>query len=405
MSLAGPPPPIARDCVNLNRFLPHPLLFDPRTLEPLAPGDLSAMMPPSLAGMELSRAPRIELPGPVALALSEFRPTPLRRAARFEAALGTRAEIYVKDEGESPTGNHKASSAFLVAYLCARDGIETITTETTGNWGIALAAAARRFGIKAVCFLDSRSHESRPDRKRAMEACGARVTIVPVPRRGKGALLLLTADEALRATAGMRKAAYVFGSVFNYFIAPQTIAGIEAKAGLDASGRAPDVIVGSCGGGANLLGTAAPFLVDRVRGLSRVEVVAAEAVGCPILSRGRFGLRTVDTIGRFPALRTYGIPGVSGSDYLGGLGSTIVAAAAAHFHSEGLIRAERVSAPEARAAARLFRATEGRWVALESAHAIAAAARIASAAERAKVILVGVSAGGGDRRLLARAGR
>ena len=58
--------------------------------------------------------------------LTNYRETPLFRARNFEKAIGTTCEIYIKDEGKTPSGNHKMNSAYLIAYLCAKDGIRTI---------------------------------------------------------------------------------------------------------------------------------------------------------------------------------------------------------------------------------------------------------------------------------------
>src|SRR4030042_257283 len=119
-------------------------LFDPLTEREMNVTDLSKVLPRSLAEMELSKEKFIPIPAEIAAIYSTYRPTPLFRARRFEKAIGTSCEIYIKNEGTSPSGNHKTNSAYLIAYLCKRDGIKLISTETTGNWGLALAMADRK---------------------------------------------------------------------------------------------------------------------------------------------------------------------------------------------------------------------------------------------------------------------
>ena len=111
---------------------------------------LSEILPKSLIEFETSRESIIEIPIAVMKKLANYRETPLFRARNFEKAIGTTCEIYIKDEGKTPSGNHKMNSAYLIAYLCAKDGIRTIVTETTGNWGIALALAANDFGLTVI---------------------------------------------------------------------------------------------------------------------------------------------------------------------------------------------------------------------------------------------------------------
>ena len=129
-------------------------LFDPRSRAELGREGLVTVLPPSLADLELSRDKYVAVPNEVRQIYSTYRPTPLLRATQFEKAIGTTCEIYFKDEGGTPTGNHKINSAYLIAYLCKQDGVRAIATETTGNWGIAMAMAGREFGIKVICFID-----------------------------------------------------------------------------------------------------------------------------------------------------------------------------------------------------------------------------------------------------------
>ncbi len=360
------------------------------------PEDLSGILPPSIVELELSQQRERKIPEQVTSIYSSFRPTPLFRAEKFEEALGTNCEIYIKDEGKTPTGNHKPNSAYLLACLCKKDGIDTITTETTGNWGIALALASREFDLETICFIDSESHRKRPDRKKAMENEGAKVIVVEQDNKCSD-LLALSADAAIEYTKKLKNAAYIFGSVYGYFVIPQSIISLEAKEQLEGIGKYPDIVVGSCGGGANLLGASAVFIDDKLNHRKQIEIFSTESELCPILTKGKRGLYSIDTKGFFPSIETYGLDGVVKGDYIGGLGSTIVASAAANLYESRIIEAKRYTSQQARKAAELFHKTEGTWVALETSYLLAGVIDKAGKNRNdSKVILATISSGIND---------
>jgi tryptophan synthase beta chain len=325
-----------------------------------------------------------------------LKKTPLLRARGLEKVIGTSCGIYIKDEGMTPIGNHKANSPYPIAYLCKRDGVAAIATETTGNWGIALAMAGKHFGVKVICFLDYESHAQRPDRKPRMEELGADVVVVH-PRDGEEVkdLLTLSADAAIEFTRQSTGVYYVFGSVYGYFFIPQSIVGLEAMRQLKKLDRYPDVVVGTCGGGASLLGTSSAFISEAIDQGRATRIVSAEAESCPVLSEGTMGLYSIDTHGHYPMLKTYGIDQLQNGCYIGGLGSTVVASSVAFFHALGMIEVSRVSAEEAQTASEMLRRTEGRSIALESGYTMAAVVREARESS-AKVIVANVSSGDGD---------
>lgn len=353
--------------INLNRHCPNRVL-DPHTREPITFERLAQVLPPSLAEMELTDTPAVPIPDDLRAVYASFRPTPIFSAERFAAAIGGGCQILVKDEGRTPSNNHKMNSALWIAYHCARDGVKTITTETTGNWGLALALACQRFAIELVCFIDRQSVQARPDRVGAMQKAGARVEVVD--DQGGYDPLVLSADRAVTWTRRREGAQYVFGSVYNYFILPQTMTGLEAQ--VELLQDPPDVVVGSCGGGANLLGICAPYLDQLARGEEGADILCAESELCPIVSKGVLGEYSIDRQDFFPRLRTYGLDRLLGDNYIGGLGSTIVATPVAAFHEAGFIRAETFSAQAAANAAALFELNEGRRVALETGYQLAA---------------------------------
>jgi len=373
-------------------------LFNPISEKELGLDDLCKVLPPSLAALEMSKEKYIDIPREIAQIYTTYRPTPLLRAREFEKSIHTNCEIYIKNEGAAPTGNHKANSAYLIAYLCKKDGIKAIATETTGNWGLALAMAGRHFGVKVICFLDYESHIERPNRKSLMEQMGAQVEVVePQQNQKVKDLLTLSADAAIEFIRKSKGIYYIFGSVYGYFIIPQSVIGLEIKSQLKGLNKYPDIVIGSCGGGANLLGTAATFLADIVDENRGTRIVSAESEGCPILSEGKIGLYSIDSLRYYPLLKTYGIDELKTDGYVGGLGSTIVASSVAFFHSKGLINVNRFGAEEAHRAAELFYKSEGMLVALETGYTIAAIIRQARENDN-RVIVANISSGDTDRK-------
>ena len=383
--------------LNLNAYH-RSRVCDPFQKNEIGLDRLSTVLPPSLARLELSGEKFIDIPGELVDIYASYRPTPLLRAKEFEKSIGTSCEIYIKDEGATPTGNHKINSAYLIAYLCKKDSIKAVATETTGNWGIALSMAARKFGIKPVCFMDYESHAERPNRKALMEAFGADVIIVEPPQGQEVKdLLTLSANAAIEFTKRSKGTYYIFGSVYNYFIIPQSVIGVEIKSQMAETSKYPDIVVGTCGGGANLLGTAGVFLADIIDKGKRTLIVSAESESCPILSEGKMGLYSIDTLNYYPLVQTYGLEALKDGDYVGGLGSTVVASPVAHFHSRGMIEVNKFSSEEAMKAAELFYRSEGKLIALETGFTMAAVIKQALE-NHDKVIVANISSGETDKR-------
>lgn len=385
-----------KNYLNINSYFDYQL-FDQENKKSMSPERLCDVFPYPLANLELSREKEIPIPVEVLSLYSQFRPTPLFRARQFEKAIGTSCDIYVKDEGTTTTGNHKANSAFLIAFLCKQAGITTLTTETTGNWGVALALATKHLNLHTVSFIDEESNTLRPDRKILMEEAGAEVIVVGKDKQHTD-LLTLSADAAIRFTQSLKNAAYIFGSVYGYFVIPQTIIGLEAKKQLQELGKYPDIVVGSCGGGANIIGTSSAFIADIIESGKETEIFSAEAVSCPILTQGKKGYYSIDKLNYYPLLNTYGLEGLSNDGkYIGGLGSTIVAPSVAYFHSKGIIKAKTFEADEARQAAEIFYKYEGKPVALETGYQLAGVICKAKQ-ENNKIILVNISSGINDKQ-------
>src|SRR3954467_9065207 len=118
--------------VNLLGDLPGAPLppLHPGTHEPAGPDDLTPIFPMALIEQEMSPEPLVAIPDAVRDAYRLWRPTPLFRAARLEAALDTPAKIFYKYEGVSPAGSHKPNTAVAQAYENAQAGVKKLATET-----------------------------------------------------------------------------------------------------------------------------------------------------------------------------------------------------------------------------------------------------------------------------------
>src|SRR3954469_13335438 len=138
--------------------LPPPLR--PATREPIWPDALTPLFPMALIAQEMSQELWIDIPGEVLDVLRLWRPTPLVRAHRLEAALGTPARIYYKDESGSPAGSHKPNTAVPQAFYNKAEGIKRLTTETgAGQWGSALSFAGALFDLEVMVYMVRASYE------------------------------------------------------------------------------------------------------------------------------------------------------------------------------------------------------------------------------------------------------
>src|SRR4051795_6326941 len=186
--------------------MPEPVQppLHPATREPVGPDDLAPLFPMGLIAQEVSTDQWIDIPGEVLDILRLWRPTPLVRAERLEAALGTPARIYYKDESGSPAGSHKPNTAVPQAFYNKAEGISRLTTETgAGQWGTALAFATAQYDMVLKVYMVRTSFDSKPYRRVIMETWGAQCVPSPVaapPSRGSLGLAITdaTRDAASR---------------------------------------------------------------------------------------------------------------------------------------------------------------------------------------------------------------
>src|ERR671921_608181 len=262
--------------VNLLPDLPGEPLppLNPQTMAPAGPPDLTPIFPMELIGQEVSGEPDIEIPDAVREVYRLWRPSPLYRARRLEAALGTPAHIYYKYEGGSPAGSHKPNTAVAQAYANAQAGVKKLTTETgAGQWGSALAFACSLFGLECEVFMVGSSYDQKPHRRSMMQTWGATVHRSPSDRTQAGqsqaehptGSLGIAISEAVEVAAQDEGTNYALGSVLNHVLLHQTVIGQEAIRQLEQAGDEPDVVVGCVGGGSNFAGLVYPWLRRNLR--------------------------------------------------------------------------------------------------------------------------------------------
>ena len=368
----------------------------PGTRQPVGPDDLAPLFPMALIEQEMSATPWIDIPGEVLDILKLWRPTPLVRAERLEAALGTPARIYFKDESVSPAGSHKPNSAVPQAFYNKAEGITRLATETgAGQWGSSLAFATAQFGLECKVYMVRASFDQKPYRKSMMELWGAEVVPSPIDDPSSPGSLGAAISDAVRDTVGRADTHYALGSVLNHVCLHQTIIGQEAKEQLAMAGETrPDVVLASCGGGSNFAGISFPFVED-----ADVRLVAVEPASCPTLTEGRFEYDFGDVAGMTPLMPMFTL----GHDFM----PPSIHAGGLRYHGDSPIvsklvkdgRVEAIAYPQGKVfeAAMQFARAEGKIPAPETAHAIRGAIDEALAAKETgeeRVILFNYSGHG-----------
>jgi tryptophan synthase beta chain len=371
-------------------------VLHPGTGEPVGPEDLLPLFPMELIGQEVSEEPEISIPDEVLEIYRLWRPTPLYRARRLEAAIGTRSRIFYKYEGVSPPGSHKPNTAVAQAYYNKKEGRTRLATETgAGQWGSALAFACRLIGLECKVYMVRVSYEQKPSRRSMIRAWGAEIVPSPSADTGCGRAILeehpdspgslgIAISEAVEDAAGRDDTAYSLGSVLNHVLLHQTVIGQEALAQMELADTFPDVVVGCVGGGSNFAGLSFPFLREKIAG-REIEVIACEPAACPTLTRGLFAYDFGDTSKLTPlvAMHTLGHDFVPAPIHAGGLRYHGVAPLISQLVRDELIRAEAYLQNDVFASAVEFAGSEGILPAPEAAHAIHGAIRAAKAADEA----------------------
>lgn len=328
------------------------------------------------------------------------RPSLLYYAEKMTKDLGG-AKIYLKREDLNHTGSHKINNVLGQVLLAKKMGKKRVLAETgAGQHGVATATAAALMDMECTVYMGREDTERQALNVFRMELLGAKVVAVE-----SGTKTLKDAvNEALRQwTANVNDAYYVLGSVMGPHPYPemvrdfQSVIGKEVKAQmLEKEGRLPDVVMACVGGGSNAMGLFYDFIPDK-----EVQLIGVEAAG-----RGVNTAQTAATIARgslgiFHGMKSYFLQDEYGQiapvySISAGLDYPGIGPEHAALYDSG--RAQYVSATddEAVAAFSYLSRTEGIIPAIESAHAIAYAQKLAPALPKDKIIVVNVS-GRGDK--------
>ncbi len=331
------------------------------------------------------------------------RPTPLYFAKRLSETLGG-AKIYLKREDLLHTGAHKINNALGQALLARRMGKQRIIAETgAGQHGVATATVCALFGLECVVYMgeeDMRRQELNVFRMRLL---GAEVRGV----NSGSATLKDAINEAMRDwVTNVRSTFYILGSALGSHPYPTMVRDFhrviskEAKGQiLTQEGRLPDAIVACVGGGSNAIGAFYEFIPE-----ANVALIGVEA--------GGRGTALGEHAARFQK-NGGGVPGILQGTYSYVLQNDAGQVASTHSVSAGLDyasvgpehamlhdsgRATYTSATddEALDAVRVLSRTEGIIPALETAHAIAEAIKLAPKMGKDQIMIVNVS-GRGDK--------
>ena len=376
---------------DLSHPLPPPLGKDGK---PIGPDALAPVFPMNLIEQEVSTQRWIDIPDEIMTILKTWRPTPLYRARRLEAALKTPAAIYYKNEGVSPAGSHKPNTAIAQAYYNKKFGIKRLTTETgAGQWGSALALSCKLMGLECKVYMVRISFEQKPFRRIMMKTWGAECVASPSTGTQAGRQVLkdmpdtpgslgIAISEAIEDAVTSKDTRYSLGSVLNHVLMHQTIIGLETKKQMEKIGAYPDVIIGCCGGGSNFAGMSFPFIADKMNG-KKIRIIAVEPSSCPSMTRGPYAYDSGDVAMMTPLLpmHSLGHTFVPPPIHAGGLRYHGMAPLVSHVLNEKLIEAMALDQIECYKAAVLFAQTEGFISAPETSHAIAVAIREANRAK------------------------
>jgi len=327
------------------------------------------------------------------------RPSLLYFAENLTKKVGG-AKIYLKREDLNHTGAHKINNTVGQALVARVMGARKLIAETgAGQHGVATATVATLFGMQCDVYMGARDIENQKMNVFRMELLGAKV--IPVTR-GQGTLKDAV-DEALTAYVGEPDAYYMLGSAVGPHPYPlmvrdfQSVVGREAREQiLKLEGRLPDYAVACVGGGSNALGLFSAFVRDQ-----QVKLVAAEPGGRGAKS-GRHGL----TLAQGEKGQIHGYTCLVLKDKRGEIKESYSAASGLDYPGVGpeccllkdlgRLTPMAVTDSQAVAAFQLLSKTEGVIPALESAHAVYTAIKIAKKLGKGKVVLVNLS-GRGDK--------
>lgn len=328
------------------------------------------------------------------------RPTPLTFAENLTKKLGG-ARIYFKNEGLNHTGAHKITHCIGQALLAKKMGKKRLIAETgAGQHGVATATVAAKFGFSCTVYMGEKDMDRQRPNVFLMEQLGAEV--VPV---GFGQKTLKDAVNAALKDyiENVETTHYVLGSVVGPHPYPvinrdfQSVVGKEIrKQILEAEGKLPDCIIACVGGGSNAMGAFTDFLKD-----SSVRLIGVEAGGKSD-KIGEHARRFLGgSVGVVEGYKSYFLQDSDGQlqkthSISAGLDYPGIGPELADLQKKGRVEFTSATDKEALEAFKLLAQTEGIVPALESAHAVAYAVKLAPKLRKDQIIIVNLS-GRGDK--------
>lgn len=278
---------------------------------------LSKVLVKECLKQEMSDKRWVDIPeGVLQLYEQAGRPRQLFRARKLEKYLDTPARMYYKAEFYSPTGSHKVNTALAQAYYAKKEGVTRLTTETgAGQWGTALAYAARLCELECTIYWVRAVYNWKRERRIFMKMYGSDVYASPSDKTDTGRKLLqedpehdgslgIAISEGLEDAAGDEDAVYSLGSVLNHVLMHQTIIGLETKKQFEMVDDYPDVVISCLGGGSNFGGFAIPFYHDVLKKGKNIRFIAAQSEAAPNL-QGEYKYDFADHAEMTPMLKMY----------------------------------------------------------------------------------------------------
>lgn len=334
--------------------------------------------------------------------LNEYanRPSRLYYAEQLTNALGG-AKIYLKREDLNHTGSHKINNVLGQALLAKKMGKTRLIAETgAGQHGVATATAAALMNMECVVFMGEEDTRRQALNVYRMKLLGAQV----VPVTSGTATLKDAVSEAMREwTSRIDDTHYCLGSVMGPHPFPtivrdfQAVISRETKAQLlEKEGRLPDAVIACVGGGSNAMGSFYHFIDD-----STVRLIGCEAAGRGIDTFETAATINTGKLGIFHGMKSYFCQDQYGQiapvySISAGLDYPGVGPEHAHLHDIGRAEYVPVTDEEAVEAFEYLSRTEGIIPAIESAHAVAYAMKLAPTMRRDQIIVITVS-GRGDK--------
>ena len=328
------------------------------------------------------------------------RESPIYHAKRISDALGG-AQIYLKREDLNHTGAHKINNSIGQALLARRMGKTRVIAETgAGQHGVATATICARYGLECVIYMGSEDVKRQAANVYRMKLLGA--TLVPVTsgsRTLKDAL-----NEAMRDwVTNVSNTFYIIGTVAGPHPYPMMVRDFQSVIGKECieqmpaiTGRQPDAVLACVGGGSNAMGIFYPYIP-----FENTRLIGVEAAGHGLDSGKHSASLVKGRPGVLHGNRTYLLQDDNGQiaeTHSVSAGMDYPGVGPEHAWLKDLGRAEYVAVTdeEALAAFHSLCRMEGIIPALESAHALAYAAKLAPTLPRDKILLVNLS-GRGDK--------